>query len=213
MTAVVRRSRTDRTAAPLGAGSSASIAALANLGPASAQMLAEAGIATQARLRQLGAVAAYVQVKRRHPGASLNLLYALAGALDAIDWRTIRRQRRLELLIAVEDYERRHPARGTEADDLLALRNIGPAMKRDLERLGVRRPAQLARADADRLYLRLQRLTGTRQDPCVWDTFAAAIHQARTGEALPWWHFTRTRKQRQADGSFPLWRPAAGRRR
>jgi hypothetical protein len=48
----------------------------------------------------------------------------------------------------------------------------------------------------------LQRLTGKRQDPCVWDTFAAAIHQARTGEALPWWHFTRERKRRQAEGTF-----------
>ena len=39
---------------------------------------------------------------------------------------------------------------------------------------------------------------GQRQDPCVWDTFAAAIHQARTGEALPWWHFTVERKRRVA---------------
>jgi hypothetical protein len=37
----------------------------------------------------------------------------------------------------------------------------------------------------------------------VWDTFAAAIHQARTGEALPWWQFTRVRKQRSAEGRFP----------
>jgi hypothetical protein len=52
------------------------------------------------------------------------------------------------------------------------------------------------------MYLRLQRITGQRQDPCVWDTFAAAIHQARTGEALPWWHFTVERKRRVAAGSF-----------
>jgi hypothetical protein len=31
--------------------------------------------------------------------------------------------------------------------------------------------------------------------PCVEDVFAAAIHQARTGEALDWWIFSRQRRQ------------------
>src|SRR5215831_19299612 len=69
-------------------------------------------------------------------------------------------------------------------DELLALRNIGPAMRRDFALLGIATVKQLARCRAERLYERLQDLTGRRQDPCVLDTFAAAIHQARTGEAL-----------------------------
>jgi predicted RecB family nuclease len=81
-------------------------------------------------------------------------------------------------------------------DELLALRNIGPAMRRDLALLGVRSVAQLARRDPQQLYRRLERVTGRRQDPCVLDTFAAAVHQARTGEALPWWQFSRERKRR-----------------
>jgi predicted flap endonuclease-1-like 5' DNA nuclease len=180
----------------------ASIAALANLGPRSAQMLAAAGITTLARLRTLGAVAAYARVQRADRHASLNLLYALEGALQGQHWRAVRRERRLELLTALEDLTRAQRRPSAPGSDLLALRNIGPAMKRDLDRLGVRSCAQLARADADRLYLKLQRLTGTRQDPCVWDTFAAAIHQARTGEALPWWHFTVERRRRMAEGTF-----------
>jgi len=144
-------------------------------------------------------------LKRSWPQASLNALYALAGAVEGVDWRQMKRTRKLELLTAVEDHERRHPApRATRhaSDGLLALRNIGPAMRADLALLGVGSVAQLAKLDADRLYLKLQRLTGKRQDPCVWDTFAAAIHQARTGEALPWWHFTRERKRRQSEGGF-----------
>jgi hypothetical protein len=49
----------------------------------------------------------------------------------------------------------------------------------------------------------------------VWDTFAAAIHQAKTGQALPWWHFTRERKRRQAEGRFgvPAEAPRSRRRR
>nr|WP_243444214.1 helix-hairpin-helix domain-containing protein [Acetobacter persici] len=39
------------------------------------------------------------------------------------------------------------------------------------------------------------------------DVFAAAIHQARTGEARNWWSFTPQRKARQQDGSFPVYSP------
>jgi predicted flap endonuclease-1-like 5' DNA nuclease len=182
--------------------SSPTIAALPNLGPRSAQMLAAAGITTLGQLRRLGAVEAYARVRQAERGASLNLLYALEGALRDQHWQAVRREQRLELLTALDDRLRAQRRTSARGGDLLALRNIGPAMKRDLDRLGIRSCAQLARADADRLYLKLQRLTGRRHDPCVWDSFAAAIHQARTGEALPWWDFTRVRKQRMADGSF-----------
>jgi Pathogenicity locus len=42
------------------------------------------------------------------------------------------------------------------------------------------------------------------QDPCVYDVFAAAIHQARTGEAKNWWAFTGERKLVQKAGAFPF---------
>ncbi|MES1192323.1 MAG: helix-hairpin-helix domain-containing protein [Steroidobacter sp.] len=89
-----------------------------------------------------------------------------------------------------------------EKDELLQLRNIGKAMRQDFDLLKISNIAQLAKQDADKLYARIQTLTGARHDPCVWDTYAAAIHQARTGEALPWWHFTRVRKELQNRGSF-----------
>jgi hypothetical protein len=86
--------------------------------------------------------------------------------------------------------------------ELMTLRNIGPAMARDLAMLGVGSISDLVGRDADLLYLELAAITGARPDPCVHDTFAAAIHQARTGEALPWWEFTTERKRRQRDGTF-----------
>lgn len=178
----------------------ASLERLPNLGPRSAAMLAQAGIATVAPLRRLGAVGAFLRVRRIVPGASLNLLYALAGALDGSDWRVVKRTRRLELLLQLEDAR----ARTRPPDQLLALRNIGPAAREDLRRLGIGTVAQLARRNPARLYARLEALTGQRQDPCVLDTFAAAIHQARTGEALPWWHFTALRKR----GGTAAGRPA-----
>jgi hypothetical protein len=86
--------------------------------------------------------------------------------------------------------------------ELGQLRNIGKAMLKDFDLLDITSVQQLASCDADKLYARIQQLTNMRHDPCVWDTYAAAIHQAKTGEALPWWEFTRVRKVRAAKGEF-----------
>ena len=182
-----------------------------NLGPRTTQWLASIGITTPSRLRRVGPVAAYVRLKRAHRGVSLNALYALVGAVEGLHWTEVRRTRRLDLLLAVDDYERRHPVAKPKVYELLALKDIGPAMRRDLALLGITSVPQLARREPDALYRALERTTGQRQDPCVWDTFAAAIHQARTGEARPWWHYTPERKRRQAEREFPVSRTSRAR--
>ena len=91
----------------------------------------------------------------------------------------------------------------TSVMQLSELHNIGKAMLRDFDVLGITSVAQLAGQDADELYARIGILTGARHDPCVHDTYAAAIHQAKTGEALDWWAFTPLRKERQRLGTFP----------
>lgn len=82
------------------------LAGLPNLGPASAEMLRAAGIADLARLRALGAVHAFAQVRRSQPKASLNLLWALEGALTGLPWQQVARDHRTSLLLALEDVER-----------------------------------------------------------------------------------------------------------
>lgn len=77
-----------------------------NLGPKSAQMLAAAGVTTLAQLRELGAVAAYWRVKRTGANASLNLLWALEGALLGLPWQTVAREHRTRLLLALDDHQR-----------------------------------------------------------------------------------------------------------
>jgi hypothetical protein len=76
--------------------------------------------------------------------------------------------------------------------------SIGPAMLRDFQLLGVRSVSQLAKQDPRKLYSRLERLTGTHQDPCVLDTFQAAVAQARNprlpAEKCQWWYWSRKRK-------------------
>jgi DNA transformation protein len=83
------------------------IAALPNFGPKSKQMLAQAGIHTLAQLRELGAVRAYVQVKRAG-NASLNLLWAIEGALSGRHWQEVAKHDRLRLLLELEDVEIDH---------------------------------------------------------------------------------------------------------
>ena len=76
--------------------------------------------------------------------------------------------------------------------------SIGPAMLRDFELLGIRSVAQLARQNPQRLYERLCRVTGKSQDLCVFDTFSAAVAQARDphlpAEQCQWWYWSRKRK-------------------
>jgi DNA transformation protein len=81
------------------------IADLPNFGPKSQQMLAQAGIKTIEQLRELGAVRAFVLVKRAGTGASLNLLWAIEGALSGRHWQDVAKHDRLSLLLELEDVE------------------------------------------------------------------------------------------------------------
>lgn len=86
--------------------------------------------------------------------------------------------------------------------ELQTLANVGPATFKDLMLLNISSIKELAKADPDKLYMQLQLITGRKHDPCVWDVFAAIIHEARTGIKQPWWEWTAVRKRRQADGTF-----------
>ena len=80
----------------------ATIAKLPGLGPKSQTMLAGAGITTLAQLQGLGSVRAYAMVKATGAAASLNLLWALEGALTGLPWRVVARDHRLSLLLALD---------------------------------------------------------------------------------------------------------------
>ena len=73
---------------------------------------------------------------------------------------------------ALRPRKARHAA---ECDMLEQLPNIGPALAADLRRLGIQHPGDLASRDAFALYQALCTLSGRRQDPCVLDTFLAAV--------------------------------------
>lgn len=69
-----------------------------NVGGKSAAWLRQVGIRTRADLEKHGAVGAFVKVKKAGFKPSLNLLYALAGALDDCHWQQLGGERREALL-------------------------------------------------------------------------------------------------------------------
>ena len=66
------------------------LAALRNLGPATARRLADLGISDEAELRRVGPVAAWRRLKFAHPReTTLVALYALHGALTDTPWTAL----------------------------------------------------------------------------------------------------------------------------
>ena len=95
-----------RRAQPMATAQADAIAALPNLGAVSARRLAEAGVTSVAALRRLGAVETWRRVRAHWPGASLNLLWALEGALTGRGWQEVARTERTRLLLALDDDRR-----------------------------------------------------------------------------------------------------------
>lgn len=77
-------------------------AKLRNIGPKSMAWLRQTGIRTLEDLQGVGALAAYVRIKRAGFKPSLNLLYALEGALLDCHWQEIPDSRRSELVVAAD---------------------------------------------------------------------------------------------------------------
>jgi hypothetical protein len=81
---------------------------------------------------------------------------------------------------------------------LRELISVGPAVEHDFHLLGIRSVPQLAKQEPQKLYSRLERLTGKHQDPCVLDVFHAAVAQAcdprLPAQKCQWWYWSRKRK-------------------
>jgi len=79
-----------------------SAAKLRNIGPKSAAWLRQVGLRSHEDLAAVGSVEAFMRVKRAGFRPSLNLLYALEGALLDCHWQQLPDDRRGELLQAYD---------------------------------------------------------------------------------------------------------------
>lgn len=75
---------------------------LRNIGPKSAAWLRQVGLRTREDLEAAGPVEAYMRVRRAGFRPSLNLLYALEGALLDRHWQEVPEARRQQLVEAAE---------------------------------------------------------------------------------------------------------------
>ena len=84
------------------------IASLKNLGPKSARQIVAAGIDGPDEIRELGAAEVFYRVKSRFPAStSLNLLWAVQGALMEVHWHDVPYEIKHQLLVEVEDLQPR----------------------------------------------------------------------------------------------------------
>src|SRR5258708_25988120 len=80
-----------------------------NVGPKSAAWVRTVGVRTQDDPARLGSVEAFMKVKRAGFKPSLNLLYALEGALADCHWADLPDERKTALLLAAESAEAANP--------------------------------------------------------------------------------------------------------
>ena len=78
---------------------------------------------------------------------------------------------------------------------LTDLPNIGVSMAKDLRLIGIDTPDDLQGKDPFELYKNLCEKIGTRQDPCVLDTFMSITDFMNGGEPKVWWEYTQKRKK------------------
>ena len=79
-----------------------------NVGPKSAAWLRQVGVRSLEDLRDTGVVATFMKVRRAGFRPSLNLLYAMEGALLDCHWQDVPEGRRSELLLSVDAAEAVH---------------------------------------------------------------------------------------------------------
>ena len=80
-----------------------------NVGPKSAAWLRQIGVRTLDDLRRVGPIDAFMKVKRAGFRPSLNLLYAMQGALDDCHWADLSEDVKAGLVLAAESAETANP--------------------------------------------------------------------------------------------------------
>jgi predicted GIY-YIG superfamily endonuclease len=108
--------------------------------------------------------------------------------------KTMTRREKLTMI-----HKSKKPTKGRqELAHLEDIPNIGPAVAADLRQLGITTPGDLPGRDPYAMYEDLCRITGQRHDPCLLDTFIAAVRYMEGEPKKPWWKYTAERKREMA---------------
>lgn len=79
------------------------LSSLKGLGPRSEEMLPQVGIHSAEDLLAADPYEVYKRLKGTVPGIGINALYAIIGAIEDRNWQDIKRERKGEILMRLED--------------------------------------------------------------------------------------------------------------
>ena len=87
----------------------------------------------------------------------------------------------------------------SEIQTLRDIPNIGEAVEKALNLLGIKDPVDLVGKDPYKMYSELCDVMATRVDPCVIDVFLSAVRYMEGEPPRRWWEFTAERKERMGE--------------
>ena len=99
----------------------------------------------------------------------------------------------------------RRAGRDRDLTRLEDIPNVGTSVAADLRQLGIKLPGDLVGRDPFAMYDDICRLTGQRHDPCLLDTFIAAVRFMEGEPKKPWWKYTAERKRLLAARDAAEW--------
>lgn len=82
----------------------------------------------------------------------------------------------------------------SDVKELQNISNVGPAMVRYLNSVGVHNPFELDGQNPYSMFDELCRVSGKQFDPCLLDVFISAVKFMEGAPAKEWWQYTEERK-------------------
>ena len=83
-----------------------------------------------------------------------------------------------------------------DINHLQEIPNVGKAIEKDFNIIGIDSPKQLIGKDPYKMYSDLCNSTHQIHDPCVIDVFISAVKYMEGGPPKKWWEFTQERKNK-----------------
>ena len=84
----------------------------------------------------------------------------------------------------------------TDINSLQEIPNVGNAIEKDFNIIGINSPEQLIGKDPYKMYNELCNATNQKHDPCVIDIFISAVRYMEGGPPKKWQEFTEERKSK-----------------
>ena len=177
---------------------------LKGIGVKSEGELNKIGIYTKEQLQELGAINAFLKLRKAcRTKPSINLLYAMAAALKNPPQTKLTESEKGRLLFELEEYRELERILSTENGkvsqsskvnrEFEKIPGVGTKINQDLIDLGYQKIADLKGENPEVIYQKLMELRGTHIDRCMLYVFRCAVYYAghfiHDPALLKWWNW------------------------